>query len=176
MMGKTVVGSISARFAELRRKLGVMQEFLVQCGGIGEDHRFFTEFTGRGDDISPSFHLLSIPEGTETLAIVLRDESHPIFGSMTHWLIWNLPVDPDIAANIAKGTRSGRGNARQGVAYGWHRYRGPKPPKGTTHRYVFTVYAVNGELDLGGMTTLRRLRKAMRGKVLGIGRVEGLFE
>jgi hypothetical protein len=38
------------------------------------------------------------------------------------------------------------------------------------------VYAVNGELNLGGMTTLRRLRKAMRGKVLGIGCVDGLFE
>lgn len=153
-----------------------MENFQVSCDGIGDDQKFLPDHTGRGEDLSPGFHLSSLPQGTETLAIVLRDESHPLFGSMTHWLIWDLPASCDVGMNIMKKANPGRGGARQGIAYGWHRYRGPKPPKGTTHRYVFTVYAVSEKLGLGRLTTYKRFLKSVRGKVLGSGSVEGFYE
>ncbi len=41
------------------------------------------------------------------------------------------------------------GNARQGIGYGFHRYVGPKPPKGKKHTYRFTVYLENLQRLLG---------------------------
>lgn len=93
-----------------------MENFQVSCDGIGDDQKFLPDHTGRGEDLSPGFHLSSLPQGTETLAIVLRDESHPLFGSMTHWLIWDLPASCDIGMNIMKKANPGRGGARQGIA------------------------------------------------------------
>ncbi|BDR54666.1 hypothetical protein KIMH_07770 [Bombiscardovia apis] len=104
--------------------------FTLICDGIDENQRFKIDHTGRGEDLSPSFRLQNLPEQAQTLALVLRDESHPLFGSMTHWLIWNLPVADTIPSSIPHGTNPDIGQARQGLAYGWHRYRGPKPPKG----------------------------------------------
>lgn len=153
-----------------------MENLQVICDGIGDDKKFLPVHTGRGEDLSPGFHLSSLPQGTQTLAIVLRDESHPLFGSMTHWLIWDLPASCDIEMNIPKKGNPGRGEARQGIAYGWHRYRGPKPPRGTTHKYVFTVFAVSQKLDLGGLTTYNRLLESLQDKVLGKGSVEGFYE
>lgn len=153
-----------------------MDDFQVICDGIGENQKFLSPYTGRGQDLSPGFHLSSLPQDTKTLAIVLRDESHQLFGSMTHWLIWDLPARCGIEMNIPKKTNPGRGEARQGIAYGWHRYRGPKPPSGTTHKYVFTVFAVSEKLGLGRITTYRRLFKSLEGKVLGSGSLAGFYE
>ncbi|WEV59754.1 YbhB/YbcL family Raf kinase inhibitor-like protein [Bifidobacterium sp. ESL0728] len=153
-----------------------MKRIEVACGGIDENGRFKTEYTGRGSDISPEFTFSAIPSSAESLAIMLRDLGHPLFGEMTHWIIWDLPVMETLPAGIARGTRPGIGDAVQGIAYGWHRYRGPKPPKGTSHRYKFTVYAVDRKLGLGPMTFYRKLRAELEGKVLGAGSAEGTFE
>lgn len=40
-------------------------------------------------------------------------------------------------------------NAVQGVAYAWHCYAEPKLPNGKTHKYRFTIYALDCWLDLG---------------------------
>lgn len=153
-----------------------MKRIGVGCGGIDENGKFKTEFTGKGRDVSPEFTFSGIPDDAESLAIVLRDMSHPLFGEMTHWIIWNLPVVDVLPGGIARGARPGIGDAVQGIAYGWHRYRGPKPPKGTSHRYEFTVYAVDRQLRLGPMTSYRRLKAELNGKVVGMGNVEGTFE
>ncbi|WEV68699.1 YbhB/YbcL family Raf kinase inhibitor-like protein [Bifidobacterium sp. ESL0775] len=153
-----------------------MERIEVACNAIDENGKFKTEFTGRGRDVSPEFTFSGIPSNAKTLAVVLRDMSHPLFGEMTHWLIWDLPVINTLPAGIAKGARPGIGDAVQGMAYGWHRYRGPKPPKGTSHRYEFTVYAVDRKLGLGPMTSYRRLKAELDGEVLGMGSVEATFE
>ncbi|RBP99276.1 YbhB/YbcL family Raf kinase inhibitor-like protein [Bifidobacterium xylocopae] len=149
-------------------------QFIGVCEGIGRDGRFLDRYTGRGEDMSPAFHFRHIPDGTQSFALVLRDESHPLFGSMTHWLSWNLPVGDRIEAGIPHGRRIG--GICQGRAYGWHRYRGPKPPKGHTHRYVFTVYAVSGLLDLDPRADRRLLLKSLQGCTLASIEMEGLYQ
>ncbi|WEV68128.1 YbhB/YbcL family Raf kinase inhibitor-like protein [Bifidobacterium sp. ESL0769] len=153
-----------------------MERIEVACGGIDENGKFKAEFTGRGSDISPEFTFSGIPDKAKSLAIVLRDMSHPLFGEMTHWIIWDLPVMDTLPAGIARGARPGIGDAVQGMAYGCHRYRGPKPPKGTSHRYEFTVYALDRQLGLGPMISYRKLKAELDGKVVGMGKVEGTFE
>lgn len=146
------------------------------CDGIRADGRFKVDCTGRGLDVSPGFGLSGLPEKTGSLAVVLRDVSHPLFGSMTHWLIWDLQVADEIPGSIPSGARPGIGESTQGIAYGWHRYRGPKPPAGTSHRYEFTVYAFDRMLGLRPTAGYRGFLKASEGRTLGIGKVQGVFE
>ena len=66
--------------------------------------------------------------------------------------------------------------AVQGVAYGLHRYAGPKPPRGMRHSYRFTVYALDCALDLPGGARKKRFLRAAEGHILQRGSVSGEFE
>ena len=68
------------------------------------------------------------------------------------------------------------GNAVQGVAYGWHRYAGPKPPKGKRHKYRFTIYVLDCRLDLGAFATKRKVLKKAAEHIIQQGSVCGYFE
>lgn len=119
-----------------------------ECSGLKNNGKFPVENTGRGRDLSPEFQVYNLLENAKTLAITLEDLSHPI-KNFTHWLIWDIPAASHIAGSIPAGKAVPRlGNAKQGIAYGFHRYAGPKPPKGKKHIYCFTIYALDCELGL----------------------------
>ncbi len=148
-------------------------ELQIECPGIGDNGEFFMEHTGRGTDISPEFLIKNLSPKAKTLAITLEDLSHPIRG-FTHWVIWNIPA----AARIEKGIPAGRivpsrKNAAQGIGYGFHRYAGPKPPKGKTHLYRFTLYALDRELKLGVCAGKRRFLRKAEGYIMQKGSVTG---
>ena len=147
----------------------------VSSEAIDDHGRFMVRFTGRGEDISPSFHIEDLPQTTRSLAVVLRDESHPLFGTMTHWLVWNLPTQTWIPGDIPGGFHVPDLEANQAVAYGWHHYRGPKPPKNTTHHYAFTVLALNSRLQLPVWTTYRTFIRHATPHIVGHGRIVGDF-
>ncbi|MBP3650149.1 MAG: YbhB/YbcL family Raf kinase inhibitor-like protein, partial [Clostridia bacterium] len=101
-----------------------------ECSAIDAQGCFCPEHTGYGQDISPAFVIENLSPDAKTLAITLEDLSHPIKG-FTHWVIWNLPATHQIREGIPAGAHVNTlQSARQGLASGWHRYAGPKPPKG----------------------------------------------
>ena len=53
-------------------------------------------------------------------------------------------------------------------------YVPPCPPRGT-HRYVFTVYAMNGPLALGPAATKAEVLTAIEGRVLAEATLIGLY-
>ena len=145
----------------------------VNCPGI-ENGKFRLEHTGRGQDRSPELVLDNLSPGARTLAVVLEDMSHPMKG-FTHWAVWNLPAAGRIPGAIPAG-RAVLEGAVQGVAYGLHRYAGPKPPRGTCHTYRFTVYALDCKLNLGSGARKKALLRAAEGHVLQSGSISGEFE
>lgn len=145
----------------------------VRCLGI-ENGKFCLDHTGRGKDLSPELILEGLSPEAEALAVVLEDMSHPIKG-FTHWVIWNLPASDRIPGGILAG-KCVPGGGVQGVAYGLHRYAGPKPPKGKTHAYRFTVYALDCALDLGSGARKNAFLRAAEGHVLQSGSISGKFE
>lgn len=142
-------------------------ELTVVCTGL-RDGVFAQEHTGRGGDISPEFLLEGLTPAAKTLAVTLEDLSHPI-PCFTHWVIWNLPAKSRIEGAIPAG-------GTQGVAYGLHRYAGPKPPKGKRHQYRFTVYALDCSLSLGAWAGKRAMLKKASGHILQKGSIIGVFE
>lgn len=101
-----------------------------ECIGMKNGGKFPVENTGRGKDISPEFIIKNLSPHARSFIITLEDLSHPI-KKFTHWIIWNIPAADKIASAIPSGkTISSPEGAVQGIAYGLHRYAGPKPPKG----------------------------------------------
>ncbi|MCI8526218.1 MAG: YbhB/YbcL family Raf kinase inhibitor-like protein [Oscillospiraceae bacterium] len=139
------------------------------AGGV-----FAEAHTGRGADRSPAFCLENLSSRARTLAITLEDLSHPIAG-FSHWVIWDLPAAPQVPEAIPAGRRVPELGAVQGAAYGFHRYAGPKPPRGRQHTYRFTVYVLDCALGLPAGAGKRRLLRRMEGHILQAGRLEAVF-
>lgn len=146
------------------------------CVGMENGGKFPTENTGRGQNLSPEFVLKNLSPAAETIVITLEDLSHPV-KNFTHWVIWDLPAAGRIHGGIpAGGQIPALGNARQGIGYGFHRYAGPKPPKGKRHIYRFTMYALDCRLGLNSFAMKGSVLKKMRPHILQTGAVTGVFE
>lgn len=95
-----------------------------------------------GENINPELEWRNAPEGTVTFAIAMTDEAA---NGWVHWLHANIPAD---VTGVAQGeSASLPGVTGRDQATGQPAYFGPCPP-GPSHRYVFTLYALDAELDL----------------------------
>ena len=146
------------------------------CMDIENDGKFPLRNTGRGQDISPEFLIKNLSSKAKTLAITLEDLSHPV-KDFTHWLIWNIPAANQVKSGISAGSHVPElDGACQGTGYGVHRYAGPKPPKGKTHTYRFTVYALDCEISLSVHSMKRAFLKKAEGHILQKGSITASFE
>ena len=97
-------------------------------------------YTCDGEDVSPHIRWEEAPDDTKSFALTCIDPDAP-GGSFIHWLICNIPKDinsiPE-AGPLPKGAKEIEND------FGKTSYGGPCPPSGT-HRYVFTLYALNVE-------------------------------
>ena len=87
------------------------------------------------------------------------------------------PADADglseavVATDItAMGAKAGTNDFRR-LGYG-----GPCPPKGSLHRYLFKVYALDVELEFDSGTEKKELLEAMQGHVLARGQLMGTYQ
>jgi Raf kinase inhibitor-like YbhB/YbcL family protein len=121
-----------------------------------------TKYTAMGKNVNPPLNISDIPEGTQTLVVVVRDPIAPMF-SWIHWVTWNLPV-----ANITENTMIGV----QGMN-SWNRngYGGPDPMG--TRTYIFTVYALDGSLTSDANSGVGAVFRAMDNHVLAKGEMTG---
>lgn len=135
------------------------------------------EHTARGKDISPEIQVSDVDEGTVTMAVTLDDASHPIFKNYNHWLIWNLPISQVVPQAMPKGeSLADLNGAMQGLAYGRHCYKGPKPPLKFIHFYTFTVYTLDTRLELPAKSTRADFFKAAQGHILQKAAYTGKFQ
>ncbi len=132
------------------------------------------KYTCDGQDISPPLSWDDVPEGVETLALIVEDPDAPK-GTFTHWVLFNLPTDrTSLEENVPKDGEVA-GGARQGTN-GFKKvgYGGPCPPSGT-HRYIFTLYGLDTTLDLAPKATKEHVLEAMKGHVKAEGRLVGRY-
>lgn len=139
--------------------------------GTGIPARFSCDATGD----SPALHWSAPPNGTRSFALVLRDPDAP-HGTYIHWVLYNLPahlrsLPPKLppAERLPNGARQGL-NSAQSTGY-----TGPCPPPGPTHHYVFTLYALDTELQLAPEVTEPKLMQSLRGHVRATAQLTGLY-
>ena len=156
-----------------------MNKLHFSCTGFNDGEKIPQKYTGRGEDVSPGFNIQNLSPEAKTIAVIMEDMdvSIPFFGTLAHWLIWNIPAQANIKSGIPHGNAvPSLGNAMQGLGFGRHKYAGPKPPKGTQHRYKFTVYALNKEITLKNKAKKRHLLSAIKPHVIQQGEIIGIYE
>jgi Raf kinase inhibitor-like YbhB/YbcL family protein len=152
-------------------------QLIVECKDFKNGETIPTKFTGRGSDISPEFIFENLSQNGKTIAIIFDDFDHPTQGLFNHWIIWNIPLMDTIPENIPSGkTVAELGNAIQGIGYGKHQYRGPKPPKGRRNKYQFNFFVLDTELNISSNSRKQNLVKAMQRHIIQYGTIYGYFE
>jgi len=135
--------------------------------------------TGDGEDLSPPLSWIGVPAGAKELALIMEDPDAPV-GLWVHWVLCKVPPG---TAGLAEGvpkspTLTEPAGAIQGKnswSSGNVGYRGPAPPPGKPHRYIFRLYALNAPLDVKPGLTRQQLLTATEGHVLAQGELTGLY-
>ena len=114
-----------------------------------------------GDDISPPLIFENIPNGTESLVLIVDDPDAPGDDPYVHWVVYDL--SPDTVGLEEDAVFEGYIglNSNGDEAYG-----GPCPPFGEEHRYYFRLYAVDTTLGLNSRATRDEVDAAMAGHIL----------
>jgi len=134
------------------------------------------QFTGNGEDRSPQLVFANLSEEAVSIAVIMDDLDVPVVGVYNHWTIWNIPPQNLIPEGIPHGVTVGElGGAVQGVGYGLHRYRGPKPPFGN-HRYQFHVFVLDTMLDLKAASRKKSCWLPWMGIFCNMGRLPGRIQ
>ncbi len=123
------------------------------------------QFACTGSDISPELNWGDPPSGTQTFALIFDD---PTFSpGWVHWIVYNIPADArNLPENVSPGDQLTDGGLHGANSRGRLDYGGPCPPEGTTHTYVFSLYALDEFLDLEPGASKQELLAAMEGHVL----------
>jgi Raf kinase inhibitor-like YbhB/YbcL family protein len=126
------------------------------------------QFTCDGNDAVPPIEVSDPPKGTQSFAVIMDDPDAPK-GTFTHWLAYDIPADSDALRVTAGKTLKN--------SFGRHGYGGPCPPPGHgSHRYYFTVYAVDvPSLEVRGESR-NDLEAALKGHTLAKGQFMGRYD
>lgn len=127
-----------------------------------------------GANLSPEIRLPAPPTGTRSFAIVVMDPDAPV--AFAHWLAYGIPADIRELPEGASTSSHRLEHAVEGVnSFGHVGYGGPCPPSGTTHHYVFHIYALDTTPALPSGADAQQVNAAIQGHVLAEGRITGLY-
>lgn len=154
-----------------------MQELSVQSPAFEAEGWIPDRNSGYGEDVSPELWIDGIDQRAISMVITLDDLGHPIHPGYNHWVVWNLPPMGRLPEHLPGGAVvESPFHLEQGLAYGRHCYRGPKPPFNWNHRYCLTVYTVDALLSLPPDADKPAVLKAMEGHLLQTGVLYGKYQ
>ncbi len=115
----------------------------LQDGGKLPNRHVFNGMGYDGDNISPHLMWDDVPAGTKSFVVTCYDPDAPTGSGWWHWVVANLPADTRV---LPQGAGSGQAELPEEAVqtrtdFGKAGYGGAAPPKGETHRYIFTVHA-----------------------------------
>ena len=129
-----------------------------------------------GSDKSPQLSFSNAPTNTQSFALIMFDKDAPD-KNFVHWIVFNIPADlAELQQDIPNDTSPENGTKQGRNGTGEVGYFGPCPPPKETHRYIFNVFALDTNLNLDGSITKKELVKAMKGHILGKGKIVGLYK
>jgi Raf kinase inhibitor-like YbhB/YbcL family protein len=129
-----------------------------------------------GENRSPDLAWGDPPPGTQTFVLIMDDPDAP-GGAFTHLLLYDLlpemrSIPPDVDPTVDGPYPAGSIGLND---TGNPSYAGPCPPRGETHRYVFTLYAVDSRTGLEAAKTREEVMAAMEGHILAEATLTGTF-
>lgn len=131
-------------------------------------------FTCDGQSTSPALTWHDAPANAAAFALIVDDPDAPS-GTFTHWVLFNLPAG---ATSLPRGVpttdRLDNGALQGANGAGGTGYTGPCPPSGT-HHYHFTLYALDGTLNLGAGASKQQVLDAMKGHIVAQAEIVGTY-
>lgn len=119
----------------------------------------------KGENINPALDISGIPSGTKSLVLFFDDPDS--INGWDHWIVFNIPVVSKIDEDSIPGIQGKN-------SWETNDYRGPCPPSGT-HRYVFSLFALDVLLDLEEGDSRNEIEEAMKGHILAQTKLVGKY-
>lgn len=167
------IGVLSCN-AESAAEIDAPETITVESAEFSDGSDILAQFTCAGEDVSPSLSWSSGPEGTESYAVIVDDPDAP-GGTFVHWVYYDIPATRNaLPARVTGVERPEPGGVQGRNGFRSIGYRGPCPPSGT-HRYFFTVVALDTRLGLEPGATKTEVFEAADGHILAKGSIMGRF-
>jgi hypothetical protein len=136
-------------------------------------------FTCDGANVSPALTWKDVPDGTQSLALIVADPDAPDPAAprttWAHWVLYDLPPDTHGLREAIPSTGFPPDTLPGKNDWGKTGYGGPCPPIGR-HRYVHTLYALDARLPDLKTPTREALLAAMKGHVLAEAVLVGTYQ
>jgi Raf kinase inhibitor-like YbhB/YbcL family protein len=131
-------------------------------------------YTCAGDDVQPQVSWFGAPAEAVEMALVVTD---PDADNFVHWVIAGLdPQNTFIAENnVPIGAIEGANDFSTASTpdIGW---RGPCPPAGAPHHYVFTLYALDQQVELPTGSPASEMQAVIDGAAIEAAQLTGVYE
>ena len=129
------------------------------------------KYSAYGQNVSPELSWSDVPQGTQSLVLLVEDPDAPKSQPFVHWLVYNIPTSTDSTSegHAPAGGLVGKNDN------GTDDYFGPKPPSGV-HHYHFKVFAIDEKVTLPSGASKNDVMKAIQGHTLGKGEIVGTYE
>ncbi len=154
-----------------------VNQMKLTSSAFSEGEKIPLQYTCDGKNMSPPLQMSNIPQGTQSLALIMDDPDIPEAAKKQfniqvwdHWIVFNIPpTTREIFEGIQPQGMIGK-NTRGNLTY-----TGPCPPD-KEHRYFFKLYALNTMLSLSEGATKKELETAMQGHILAQAQLIGRYE
>lgn len=131
-------------------------------------------FTCDGQNSSPALAWHDAPANAAAFALIVDDPDAPS-GTFTHWVLFNLPAGTtSLPRGVPTSDRLDNGALQGANGAGGTGYTGPCPPSGT-HHYHFTLYALDGTLNLSAGASKQQVLDAMKGRIIAQAEIVGTY-
>ena len=150
--------------------------FSLSSMAFNEGEPIPVKYSCDGQNVSPPLAWSQPPPETQAFTLIVDDPDAPI-GAFTHWVLFNIPAT---ASQLPEGIpaieqlETGALQGKNGA--GKIGYMGPCPPRGSTHRYRFTIYALDSRLDLKQSAFKDQVLKALEGHILAQYQLVGTYQ
>ncbi len=147
------------------------QQMVLASDAFGHNADIPALFTCDGRNYSPPLSWEKI-DSAVTYALICEDPDVSA-GPYIHWIVFNLPptvINLPAQANIAALGGDEGTNTKGGA-----NFTGPCPPGKATHRYYFTVWALDTRLNLSSSVTVTPFKESLRGHIIAQGTLMGYY-
>jgi Raf kinase inhibitor-like YbhB/YbcL family protein len=122
------------------------ETFMIGISSLAPGSVLPDVYTCKGASESPEVAWSGVPNSTKSLVLILDDPDAPN-GRFTHWIVFNIPPNSHGILRAQPNSKVLANGAQHGQNSGGSKnYYPPCPPIGTTHRYVFRLYAVDMDI------------------------------
>ncbi len=151
------------------------EAFVMNIEGFARGDVIPSNFACTGENLSPAITWNEPPGDTESFALLFDDPDAP-GGSWVHWLLFNIPsASRNLKAEMPDASQIEDGTLAGANSWGNTSYGGPCPPEGSTHEYLFILYALDTNLTLETGASKADLLSAIEGHIVAQSEYTGLF-